>query len=80
MLHYLQLIIEFVDHGDNYVYEKTDLPDKCILKVSGEVLMNETAYRIGHIFNFHVEVLSISEIGGHEFGHEFRHGFGHGLG
>ena len=53
----MQLIIEFVDHADNYVYEKTDLPDKCILKVSGEVLMNETAYRIGHIFNFHIEVL-----------------------
>ena len=52
----MQLIIEFVDHADNYVYEKTDLPDKCILKVSGEVLMNETAYRIGRIFNFHIEV------------------------
>ena len=52
----MQLIVEFVDHADNYVYEKTDLPDKCILKVSGEVLMNETAYRIGRIFNFHIEV------------------------
>ena len=59
MLHYLELTIEFVVHGDVYVYEQTDLPDKLILKVSGEVLINETAYRIGPIFNFHVKVLSI---------------------
>ena len=39
LLHYLQLIIEFVDHADNYIYEQTDLPDKYIFKVSGEVLM-----------------------------------------
>ena len=60
LLHYLQLIVEFVDHADIYVYGKTDLPNKCILKVSGEVLMNETAYRIGHIFNFHIEVFLIN--------------------
>lgn len=59
LVHYLQLTVDFKDHDDDYVYERTDLPDKLVLKANGEELLNETAYRIGPIFNFHVNEINV---------------------
>jgi len=58
---YIYIIHEYIsysskDHDDNYVYETTDLPDELILSVSGDVLMNEKAARIGPIINCVVKV------------------------
>jgi len=55
----LQLTIEFKNHNDQYIHEQTDLPDKLVLNVTGEELLNESAYRIGPVFNFHVTEINI---------------------
>ena len=59
LIHYLQLTVEFKNHDDQYIHEKTDLPDKLVLSVTGEELLNETAYRIGPVFNFHVTEINV---------------------
>ena len=56
LVHYLQLTVQYQDHNNNYVYETTDLPDELILSASGDVLMNEHAFRVGEIVNFHINV------------------------
>ena len=51
-------LTDFSDHDDEFVYEKTDLPDDLILDVSGKELLNEKAYRIGAIYGFPIEEIN----------------------
>ena len=48
--------IHVKDHDDKYLYEVTDMPDELILKATGTSLMKETAFRIGPIVNYQLEV------------------------
>jgi hypothetical protein len=58
LIHYLELKIDFKDHDDNYIHEVTNLPDELIMGATGETLMNEKAFRIGPIINFHVREIN----------------------
>ena len=62
LIHYLQLTVEFMDHDDKFIYETTDLPDDLILGATGEDLLNKTAFRIGPIFNFHVNAINVQSL------------------
>ena len=58
--HFVDLKVKYITHKDTYVYETTDLPDKLILKGTGENMFNEEASRIGPIVNFYIDDININ--------------------
>jgi hypothetical protein len=49
---FIELTISWVNHVDEYVYNRTDLPDDLVKKVSGEEAVHEEMPKVWPILNF----------------------------